>query len=139
VFAGFRWDNKTRDHRDMTQHREVQVKVNAFVDEGIADLIGALSDVVPGLVTLESCQGGDGQDAFVFFRMPDWRETGEFLFDRLLPTLSPDLRGVVALRIQAYDTRVARGSITLDPRAISLLAECVRSLAATVGPRSFIS
>jgi hypothetical protein len=37
----------------MTKHREVPVKLNAWVDEGIADLVAALSQV-DGLVTLES-------------------------------------------------------------------------------------
>jgi hypothetical protein len=122
----------------MARHKEVEVKVNALVDEGVADLVGALSEV-PGLVTLESCQGGAGQDAYVFFRMVDWRQIGEFLFDRLLPAMSPDLRSVVALRVQAYDTRLARGSITFDPHAIGLLVDCIRSLAATVGPGALVA
>jgi hypothetical protein len=62
----------------MAQHREVPIKVNAWVDEGIADLVRALSDV-PGLVTMESCQGGDGQDAFVIFRMTE-RTFGRWRF-----------------------------------------------------------
>jgi len=120
-------------------HKEVEVKVNAVVDEGVADLIVALSDV-PGLVTMESCQGGDGQDAYVFFVMPDWRQIGEFLFERLLPAMSPDLRSVVALRIQAYDTKFARGSITLDPRAVAELSACVRRASvAPVGARPLVT
>lgn len=115
------------------------MKVNALVDEGIADLVAALSGV-PGLVATESCQGGDGQDAYVHFRMRDWREVGEFLFDRLLPAMSPDLRSNVALRVQVYDARVARGSVTLDPCAVTALAACVRELvAAPVGPRPLVA
>lgn len=123
----------------MTRHQEISVKVNALVDEGIAELVAALSEV-PGLVTIESCQGGDGQDAYVFFRMRDWRQIGEFLFDRLLPAMSPHLRSNVALRVQAYDTKLARGSITLDPRAVSSVVDCVRGvLAAPVGSRPFVA
>jgi hypothetical protein len=40
-------------------HREIPVKVTAWVDEGIAPLVTALSDV-PGVLTLDSCQ--EGQD-----------------------------------------------------------------------------
>lgn len=109
-----------------------------MVDEGVADLVAALSEV-PGLLTMESCQGDDGQDAYVYFRMRDWRQTGEFLFDRLLPALSPDLRSNVALRVQAYDVQLARGSITLDPRAVLQVAECVRGLAAPVGSRPLMA
>ena len=68
----------------MTQHREVPVKVNAWVDEGIADLVSALSEI-EGLVTLESCQGDkDGNDAFVVFRYGDWQQCGELLIWALL-------------------------------------------------------
>lgn len=113
------------------RHNEVQVKVNAFVDEGIADLVSALSDV-PGLITMESCQGGDGQDAYVHFRMGSWRDAGAFLFDGLLPAMTPDLRSVLALRLQAYDAQLAWGSITLEPHAIPSITECVRRALAPV-------
>lgn len=122
----------------MTQHRSVEVKVNALVDEGVADLVATLSGV-SGLVTMESCQGGDGQDAYVYFHMADWRQIGAFLFDRLLPAMSPDLRSVVSLRVQAYDVRVARGSITLEPHAVGLLADCIRKLASPVGARALVA
>ena len=118
----------------MARHKELPVKVNAFVDEGIADLVRALSDV-PSLVTMESCQGGDGQDAYVFFRMEDWRQLGAFLFDTVLPAMSDDLRSATSLRVQAYDTRMARGSITIDPHAIPAMTECVRRLTSAVGAR----
>jgi hypothetical protein len=51
----------------MACHNEIPVKVNAFVDEGIADLVEVLSEV-PELVTMESCQGSSEHDAYVFFR-----------------------------------------------------------------------
>jgi len=60
----------------MTDHHEVPVKVNAWVDEGIADLVAALSEL-EGLITLESCQGDVGRhDAFVIFRYGDWHQCG---------------------------------------------------------------
>jgi len=86
----------------MTDHREVPVKVNAWVDEGIADLVSALSQI-EGLVTLESCQGDAGErDAFVVFRYGDWRQCGELLFGKILPQMFPDLRADVSLKLQAY-------------------------------------
>lgn len=122
----------------MPRHREVAVKVNAYVDEGIADLVSALSEV-PGLVTMESCQGGDGQDAYVHFRMSDWRQLGQFIFERLLPAMEPDLRAVASVRIQAYDAKMAHGSITIDPAAIGMMAKCIRDLTPAVGPRPLMA
>lgn len=40
-------------------HREIPVKVNAFVDEGIAPLVVALNEF-GGVVTVDSCEGRDG-------------------------------------------------------------------------------
>jgi hypothetical protein len=112
-------------------HKQVMVRVNAPVDEGIAPLILALSDI-PGVVTMESCQGEAGHSsAFVVFYMDDWRACGELLFDRLLPLMPPDLRSGVSLRIESFDTLIARGWITLDPAAIEPISECVRQLATT--------
>jgi hypothetical protein len=117
----------------MTDHRKVFVKVNAWVDEGIADLVSALSEI-EGLITLESCQGDTGtRDAFVSFRYGDWQKCGELLFGRVLPRMSPDLRADVSLRLQAHDTDTALGRITLEPSAVPVFTRCVRELlAATV-------
>jgi hypothetical protein len=117
----------------MSNHREVLVKVNAWVDEGIADLVSALSEI-EGLITLESCQGDAGtRDAFVIFRYGDWQKCGELLFGRMLPRISPDLRAYVSLRLEAHDTDTALGRITLEPSAVPVFTRCVRELlAATV-------
>lgn len=117
------------------RHRETIVKVNALADEGVAELVVALS-AISGLITLESCQGGDGRDAFVHFRFGGWKESGHLLFDCLLPFMSPDLRSMVSMRIQAYDTSTATAMISVEPDAVPMLAQCVRDLQArSVGPR----
>lgn len=123
----------------MSSHSEIPVKVNAFVDTGVADLVSALSEI-DGLVTIESCQGGNGRDAFVHFRFGTWIESGQLLFERLLPVMSEDLRSVVSMRIQAYDLDTALASISVEPGAVPLLAQCVRRLnAAAVGPRVLVA
>jgi hypothetical protein len=110
------------------RHKERLVKVNAFVDEGVAPLVEALSSI-DGLVTIESCQGDrGGKDAFVIFTLHDWRSTGHFLFEELLPALSPDLRAATAVRLQAYDRDTAHGSITVDPCAVAEVAACIRAV-----------
>jgi hypothetical protein len=123
----------------MTEHREVPVKVNAWVDEGIADLVAALSEV-DGLVTLESCQGNPGtNDAFVYFRLGNWRQSGEFLFEKLLTVLPPDLLAVTSLRLSAYDTDIPLASITIEPCAVPALTQCVRDVSASIRPRALMA
>lgn len=116
----------------MSGHRETCVKVNALVDEGIAPLVSALS-AIDGLVTLESCQGDQGRRAaFVIFRMANWRVSGEFLFDRLLPTLPPDIRAITDIRLQAFDVDTATASISVEAVAVNAIADYVRRASAPV-------
>lgn len=111
-------------------HIETPVKVNAFVDEGIAKLIDALSEV-PKLVTLESCQGGNGSDAYVIFRLGGWRDVGSFLYDDLLPKMLPDLRACCSLTLQIYDTDNAQATISVDSSAVEQLVDCLNDVIST--------
>lgn len=109
-------------------HREVWVKVNAPVDEGIADLVSALNEI-GGLETLASCQGHGPQcPAYVIFRLGEWRDCGEFLFEKLLAAMDTDLRSDVALSIMAYDTTHCRGRISMPPEAVGTVARLVTSV-----------
>ncbi len=63
------------------RHEQVAVKVNAWVDRGVAPLVEALAEF-PGLISVESCQGGevDAPDAYVTFVSGEgWQELGAFL------------------------------------------------------------
>ena len=113
----------------MPRHRQTFVKVNAPVDEGIAELISTLSEI-EGLETLESCEGDFETDAFIVFRLGDWRKCGALLFEGFLPLMSPDLRSAVSLSLRAYDTDNALASISLDASAVRPMTDCVRRLLA---------
>ena len=47
-------------------HKQVLCKVNTYVDEGIKDLVEMLNSF-DKLCTCDSCQGGNGQFAIVYF------------------------------------------------------------------------
>src|ERR1700731_227820 len=113
----------------MPIHRQTSVKVNAQVDEGVAGLVSALSEI-SALETLESCQGGEDLPAFVIFRFGSWRCCGKFLFDRLLQAMDPDLRSDVSLSIVGYSATYCHGRISLSPAAIEPMANLVRSVLA---------
>jgi len=71
-----------------TPHRQVWVKVNTPVDEGIAELICLLNQI-DHLFTLDSCQGYEGW-GHIYFRYGNWRNLASFVFG----ILDPALRGI---------------------------------------------
>jgi len=74
-------------------HKQVWVKVSAQVDEEIAGLISEMN-ALPGLQTVESCQGGyvEGRSeetaAFVYFYFGTWQQISELAFNEMAPALS---------------------------------------------------
>ena len=60
-------------------HKTVLVKVNAPVDEGIAEVVGLLNEF-PNIYTTQSCQGRTDGFAFVWFRVgKSAHEAADFL------------------------------------------------------------
>jgi hypothetical protein len=107
----------------MSTHRQVPVKVNALVDDGIAELVTALSDI--GLITTESCQGNPGtRSACVYFRARSWTEAGEFLFEVLLP----ELPNGVDVSVKGYGNGFQYGLIEMHTNDIPTVTKIVRNL-----------
>src|SRR5262245_23864063 len=72
-------------------HEEVVVKVNAKVDRAVAPLVAALNEL-PGIITVESCEGDAEREAYVSFHVgDDWHDLGEFT-RRLSEALGKDER-----------------------------------------------
>ena len=118
-------------------HKQVWAKVNAPVDEGIAELVGALSEF-PKLQTIESCQGDagethldrEGAPAVVFFHYGQhdhahpYRDIADFVLGHLGPGLIRELGDLVgvSLRVTEYGVRadlVVRHGVL--PRAVKIL------------------
>jgi hypothetical protein len=49
-------------------HKEVPVKVTAWIDEGIVPLVEALN-ACPDVLTVDSCEGDEAGGAYVLFRV----------------------------------------------------------------------
>jgi hypothetical protein len=68
----------------MSAHRQIPIKVNTYVDEGISSLVMALSQI-PEVITFESCEGDD-DGAWVYFdygldSKNGWKRTARFAHD----------------------------------------------------------
>ncbi len=91
-------------------HPTVWAKVNVPVDDGIAEIVELLSEI-PGLQTLDSCQGdpGGGRPAHVYFYLgSDWRQIGNFLFDQLSPRLEA-IRDDSVISLEIFNGSQPRG------------------------------
>ncbi|MGH9257940.1 MAG: hypothetical protein ACRD3C_25550 [Vicinamibacterales bacterium] len=108
----------------MATHPQVWVKVNALVDTGVAEIVSLLNQV-PHLRTIDSCQGGPGHLAHVCFYMGDWKQIGEFLFEKLLPELAPAGEDV-RLSVEVFNNSEPMGSLRFHPAASALVASAIR-------------
>ena len=113
----------------MATHTQTWVKVNAPVDEGIAELVSALNRV-EGLETLQSCQGEPGERlGYVYFSFGGWQNLCRFVFDSVAPCLHPYLGEDVKLEVIAAEQPIAKMSFSAEavPHVTSALKEVVNS------------
>ena len=111
----------------MLEHPTTWVKVNAPVDEGIAEIVSLLSEV-EGLQTLESCQGRlpvdspEGIPAYVFFHFGDWETISRFAFEVVAPALG-ELEADIAVTVEIFNHCDPIGKVRIrSPNAIPAVA-----------------
>jgi len=115
---------------ERSPHKQVWVKVNARVDEGIAPLVEALAEF-PWIETTGSCQGETGNPewgAHVYFFCGDWRRAAVFVHAHLAPMLS-ELAGGEAVRMYASGCGDPLIEVRLSAEATPVAASAVRQLA----------
>jgi len=66
----------------MKEHKQIAVKVNAYVDEAIAELVGVLNDI-QNVSTFSSCGGEEEENAHIYFFYGEpykgsWLESAQF-------------------------------------------------------------
>lgn len=114
-------------------HEQVSVKVNARVDRGIAALVSALN-TFSNVITVESCEGRDGNDAHVAFLVGnDHRDLAEFIRE-----LSISLGNDRSISDRFFVLSIEwcaggenpLGYLRVSPQHIAALAEAITSVAA---------
>ena len=89
---------------EMNEHCQVPIKVTAFVDKGIAELVALLNDI-PNVSTFSSCEGRDGkngEDAHVYFFYGQPYRT-----NWLTTTLFANKLAEILSHNESYDTDIA--------------------------------
>lgn len=110
----------------MKTHTQIWVKVNAPVDEGVADIVCALNQV-EGLATLQSCQGESGQaEGYVYFFCGDWKRVSELVFKRIGPKLKAILGADVHLTVEATSADEPMAKLSFKAEAASSVASALK-------------
>ena len=114
-------------------HIQTTIRVNAECDKGVAPLVSALNEL-DGVITLDSCEHGAFEGAFVFFTYGDtWQDLAH-----LLQTISSELcknhlNYGYTLRIEWFGSNERpRAQILVFPEHVVALAENIRTLAGEI-------
>lgn len=92
----------------MSSHPQTWVKVNAHVDERMAEIVELLN-TLPHLQTVGSCQGDPGE-AYVYFQLDGWQTVGNFLFEIIEPALRSV--GEYSVSVEVFNGSDAMGKIS---------------------------
>lgn len=114
------------------------IKVNAIVDEGIAPLVLALN-ALP-IWTLDSCQGGKGRSAHIYFRYLGPKNK-ELYFVALLAkamVMECEEEDLFAVSLEWRTGTDPLGQIVCAPEAVIRVSDIVRSVAASDRMTAFL-
>ncbi len=116
-------------------HRQTWVKVNARIDERVAEIVQVLNSV-PNLQTVDSCQGNPGE-AYVYFWLDGWEPTARFLFE----VIQPSIRGVDACVISIESLNGSRpiGKISFKAESCEAVLSALKEVLPVSARRSACS
>ena len=107
------------------RHPQTWVHVNAQVDEAVAEVVSTLNEL-PGLMTVQSCQGGDGKPAYIYFYFGDWEQVCRFVFTKLGPAVREAAGEEPMISVEVFNDSPPMAKLTFDPEATSSIASGVR-------------
>jgi hypothetical protein len=112
------------------EHRQVWAKVNAQVDEGIAEVVCLLNSI-PDLQTLDSCQGTPlgVKPAHVYFYYGDWKNICHFMFEILGPQLAEAVTGNHIASVEVFNGSNPMGKLSFDTEATNVVTSVLRRVA----------
>ena len=109
----------------LSPHAQVWVKVNTTVDVGIADIVSLLNEI-PGLQTLDSCQGEGDRPAYVHLYYGDWHQIGRFMFEGLAPKLEQAGEDAT-VSVEIFGGSAPMGTIRFAREAMQRIASALRA------------
>lgn len=112
----------------MAAHSQTWIKINAPVDEGVAEIVAALN-TVDGLETLQSCQGDPAQkNGYVYFACGDWRRLTELVFGCIGPPLKSRLDEDATLIVEATNADFPMAKLSFRAEAAGMVASTLKEV-----------
>lgn len=112
----------------MATHPQTWIKVNAPVDEGVAEIV-AILNTVDGLETLQSCQGEPGErEGYVYFACGDWQKISQFVFEHIGPVLKERLEEDATLVVQATSSDEPMAKLSFRAEASGMVASALKEV-----------
>ncbi len=114
-------------------HKQKFIKVNAPVDEGVADLVTALS-AFARLQTISSCQGSQDRPARILFiygcyeGRHFWRELAEFVLGFFGPALVREVGDRATVYLQVCESGLIQAELTVWHEAFPHVLRALKRL-----------
>lgn len=121
------------------EHKCVQVKVNAFIDEGVAPLVAALNEF-DGVMTMDSCEKSPIHGSpFVSFLYGDYALQPTVAFVWELKEKLDELRMCcgweLSIGLPVEDNGYPHGVLVVGPKLLRKVAEHLRKIAPEINRR----
>lgn len=116
------------------------IKVNAECDVGIAELVSVLNEI-NGLITLDSCEHGIYDEAYVYFTYgSNWKDTGRLIHQLFLAFAKCGFCCECSLRLEWIGNNDRpRAKLICDIKHVGGVVEAIKSSIREINDRMFES
>lgn len=110
----------------MAAHPQTWIKVNAPVDEGVAEIVSLLNGI-DRLETLQSCQGEPGErEGYVYFALGSWQDICHLVFQKIGPALKKKIDEEATLIVEATDADFPMAKLSFKAEAVDMIASALK-------------
>ena len=110
-------------------HKQKMIKVNTYVDEGIADLIETLN-CFKKLRTIESCEGQRRATIIFTYGQGKWNTMASFIFKFLAPKLIRGFGNKIDLSMRMNSFKKLQGELLVERSALPAFTNYLKKIVA---------
>ena len=103
------------------------MKVNAPVDNGVAEIVSLLNSV-EGLETLQSCQGDPDRPGYVYFLCGNWQNVCRLIFEQMGPALKREVDEDATLTVEATSTEHPMAKLSFKAESAGMVVSALKEV-----------